>query len=343
MKKFLPYLGRRSIFILPQIIGVLVITFIIIRMVPGDPARLMAGPLVSEEGLELIRERMGWSGTLPEQFAHYITNVFRGNLGDSWFTGNPVLHDIVQRLPATLELIILALLVAFFIMLPIALKSVSPGGGLRKRIAGRALFGYGMTAGAFPDFWLALILVFIFYAVLGWAPSPTGPLDIGMSAPMRITGMYLFDSLFTGNWAAFKSSLTHLVLPVFVLAFVYGGAILKVAIVESNKTQKSEFVNFAKVTALRLPTIQSYITRAVYPSVATMSGVVFGFLIGGAVLVETVFSWGGFGQYAVQSVVNSDFAAVQGVVLVSAVLNLIAYIMVDIIYLRVDPRIKSLG
>lgn len=341
--KFWGYLGRRAIFILPQIIGVLAITFIIVRMVPGDPARLMGGPLVSEEGLELIRERMGLTGSLPLQFANYIKNIFQGHLGFSWYTGNPVLTDIITRLPATLELLILALLVTFFIMLPVAIKSVSLGGGLGKKIAGRILFGYGMAAGAFPDFWLALILIFVFYAVLGWAPSPIGQLDINVLSPTRITGMYLLDSLFTGNWAAFKSSLTHLVLPVFVLAFVYGGAILKVAIVQSNKTQESEFVNFAKICGLPMATIQSYITKAVYPSVATISGVIFGFLIGGAALVEQVFSWGGFGQYAVQSVINSDFAAIQGVVLISAILNLVVFILVDIVYFWVDPRVKSLG
>ena len=341
--KFWGYLGRRAIFILPQIIGVLAVTFIIVRMVPGDPARLMGGPLVSEEGLQLIRDRMGLTGSLPLQFLNYIKNIFQGDLGFSWYTGNPVLTDIITRLPATLELLILALLVTFLIMLPVAIKSVSLGRGLGKKIAGKILFGYGMAAGAFPDFWLALIMIFLFYAVLGWAPSPMGQLDITVLSPTRITGMYLFDSLLTANWAAFKSSLTHLVLPVFVLAFVYGGAILKVAIVQSKKIQESQFVDYAKICGLHISTIQSYITKAVYPSVATISGVIFGFLIGGAALVEQVFSWGGFGQYAVQSVINSDFAAIQGVVLVSAIINLIVYILVDIIYFWVDPRVKSLG
>lgn len=343
MRKLLPYLGRRAISVLPQILGVLAFTFVVVRLIPGDPAKLMAGPLISEEGVEQIRERMGLTGPLPVQFAVYMRNVFRGDLGSSWYTGNTVRSDIVARLPATVELIILSLLVTFFIMLPIALRSVAPGGGIRKKIASRTLFGYGMAAGAFPDFWLALVVVFVFYATLHWAPSPMGQLDMHVLSPSRITGMYLFDSLFTGNWPAFKSSLIHLVLPVFVLAFVYGGGILKVAIVESNKTQRSQFVNFARVCGLPQHIIQAYISRAIYPSVVTISGLVFGFLLGGAVLVESVFSWGGFGQYAVQSVVNSDFAAIQGVVIVAAIVNLIVYIMVDLTYFLIDPRIKSLG
>ena len=118
---------------------------------------------------------------------------------------------------------------------------------------------------------------------------------------------------------------------------------IKIAIVTSNSVQKSAFIDFAKVSGLPAKRIQKYVTRAVYPSVATITAVTFGFLLGGAVLVETVFSWGGFGQYAVQSVVNSDFAAIQGVVLVSALLNLVVYVLVDLVYFLVDPRIKSLG
>lgn len=341
--KILAYLGRRVIFFLPQVLGVVLITFLFVRMIPGDPARLMAGPLVSEEGLELIREKMGLSGPLPLQFVYYVKNAAQGDLGFSWYTGNRVMTDIAMRLPATLELILLALLVTFLVMLPIAIKSVSIGKGLLGNIGKKGLFSYGMAAGAFPDFWLSLIMVFVFYVTLRVLPSPVGQLDIGMSTPERITGMYLIDSLLAGNWEVFISSLKHLILPVFVLAFVYGGAVIKIAIVTSSKVQKAEFIDFAKVSGLSAAKIQQYVTRAVYPPIATIAAVTFGFLVGGAVLVETVFSWGGFGQYAVQAVINSDFAAIQGVVLVSALLNLLVYMLVDLVYFLVDPRIESLG
>ena len=328
---------------MPQLIGIVAVTFIIVRMVPGDPARLMGGPYLPQEGLELIRERMGLKGSIPQQFALYVKNLFQGDLGLSWYTGNPVLTDIKARLPATLQLIILALLVTYGLMLPVALKAASPGKSIVKKISSKGLFAYGMAAGAFPDFWLGLILIFVFYALLGWVPPPIGQLDITVSAPGHVTGMYLVDSLITGNWEALASNLTHSILPVIVLAFVYGGAILKVAIVETGQVKNSQFINFARVCGLSEGKIKSYINRSVGPAVATMSGVVFGFLIGGAVLVEKVFSWGGFGEYAVQAVVNADFAAIQGVVLVAAILNLVIYLCVDIVYFLVDPRIKSLG
>jgi ABC-type dipeptide/oligopeptide/nickel transport system permease component len=341
--KYLKYLGVRAVFFVPQILGIVLIAFLFVRIIPGDPARLMAGPLVPESGVDKIRQEMGLKGPLPVQFVHYVGNAVQGNLGQSWYSGNPVAKDIATRLPATLELIGLSLLLTLFVLLPLALKSVSVGKSLMRSVARKGMFGYGMTAGAFPDFWLGLLLVFVFYVQLKWAPAPVGQLDIGMSAPRTITGAYVLDSLLTGNWSALGSSLRHLILPVFVLSFVYGGATAKIAIVTANRIKQAQFIDYAKVSGLSPKLIQKYIRKSVYPSVATITAFTFGFLIGGAVLVETVFSWGGFGQYAVQSVVNSDFAAIQGVVLISALLTLLVYMLVDFIYFWVDPRIKSLG
>jgi len=341
--KFLPYLGRRVLFFLPQILGVLLVTFLITRAIPGDPARLQGGPYMPLAGLELIRKRMGLNEPIYLQFVYYVRNILRGDLGYSYYTSNPVLTDILLRLPATLELIVLAFLLTFVVMIPTAVKSVSRGKGMIANVIKKAFFAYGMAAGATPDFWLALILLFVFYSVLGWIPSPVGQMNIAISPPTRITGMYIVDSLVTGNWISLKSSLLQAVLPVFALAFVHGGGICKIAIVASINTQKAGFINFAKVCGLPPAKIQKYINRHISLPVITMTAISFGFLLGGAVLVETVFSWGGFGQYAVQAIINTDYAAIQGVILVSALLNLFVYMLVDMIYFWVDPRIKSLS
>lgn len=339
----LKYILKRILFVVPQLFGVVLVTFLAVRLIPGDPARIMAGALVDEAGVSLIRERMGLSGTLWEQFFAYVANLIRGDLGNSWVTGNPVLEDIKARLPATLQLVVLALAVSLLVMVPLGIKSGSGSQGILGRVRTHLLTGYGMAAGAFPDFWLALILIYVFYVVLGIAPPPTGQIDLSMSMPPSITGFSLIDAVLAGDWYAFASIAERLVLPVLVLAFVYGGGILKVAITSAAAIRKSEFVNYAELNGVSPRIVDKMIARASYPAIATFSAVIFGYLVGGTVLVESVFSWGGFGQYAVQSVINSDFTAIQGVVLVAAVLNLIAYMLVDICYYYIDPRIKDLG
>jgi ABC-type dipeptide/oligopeptide/nickel transport system permease component len=340
--RFLRYFSRRVVYIVPQFLGVLVVIFVLVRAVPGDPARLMAGTLVSPEGVELIRKNMGLTGPIHQQFITYVQNVFRGNFGKSWYTGNPVIKDIGLRLPATMELILLSLAITLVVLLPIALKSISEGESLAKKISGKLLFFWGLTAGAFPDFWLGLILILVFFTKLGWLPAPIGQLPIGLSV-QRITGMVFLDSLFTGNWPAFIAHLKALILPVFVLTFVYGSGILKVTLVTASAIRKSDFIEYARVCSLPARRIQSYIKRATYPATVTYTALLFGFLIGGAVLVEQFFSWGGIGQYAIQSVTNSDYAAIQGVVLIAAIINIVLYMIVDVVYFIVDPRIEKLG
>lgn len=337
------FLRKRALYVIPQILGVLIITFFLTRLVPGDPARLIAGNLAPEKGVELLREKMGLKGPVYVQLGIYLRNLARGDWGVSWFTGNTVLHDIQVRLPATLEIVIPSLLITFFVLLPLALRSTSASKGLLQNVSKKLMFGYGMAAGAFPDFWLALIAVWVLYATLHWAPAPLGRLEIGVEAPRYITGMYVVDSLLQGNWKALQSSLKHIVLPVLVLSFVYGGGILKVAIIAATEARKSAYVNYAKVCSLCEDVTKRYVNLSVYPPVATMTAIIFGFLLGGAVLVEKVFSWAGLGMYAVQSVVNSDYFAVQGVVLISAVLNLVIYLVVDFVYIAVDPRIRNIG
>jgi peptide/nickel transport system permease protein len=339
----LRYMRKRLFFILPQILGVVTITFLLVRSIPADPARLMMGTQVPEEGVQLMREKLGLTGSIPEQYVRYLKSLLRGDLGRSWVTGNTVITDVKRRLPATLELIIYALLLVFFIMLPIAFKAMSRGTGLAKRVARKVLFSYGMAAGAFPDFWLSLILIFLFYNVLNWVPAPVGRLSLGVMPPDTITGMYLVDSLLTQNWEALISSAQHLILPVFVLAFVYGGGICKVAIVSAMDLHKSSFIDFMKVSGLPGSIMDRYVKHASYPNVAVLSAINFGFLLGGAVLVETVFSWNGFGRYAVQSITNADFSAIQGVVLIAGILNLLVYGLVDLVYYFIDPRLRSVS
>ena len=197
-----------------------------------------------------------------------------------------------------------------------------------------------MLAGAFPDFWFALIAIFFFFFQLGLLPGPIGRIGLLVSPPETISGLYTLDALLTGNWSALASASSHLFLPVFTLVFIYMPLVLKNARSAMEDMLGSEFVVYARAAGLPRLMQWRYALRNAMPPIITVTGILTWFLLGGAVLVETVFAWGGLGQYAVQSVVNSDYAALQGVVLLSAVFTMVVFLLVDLAYFVVDPRIK---
>jgi ABC-type dipeptide/oligopeptide/nickel transport system permease component len=333
------YIGKRLLYLIPQLLGISFVTFVLVRMLPGNPARMMAGPMASEEGIRLIETKMGLHEPIPVQFLMYIKRVVNGDLGTSWYTSNPVSVDLYARFPATLELISIVMFLIVVIMIPVGVITVLPKQGFLKKIVDRIVTVYGLLAGALPDFWLGLIFIFLFYSVLNIVPVPSGRLDIWVMAPRSITGMYLIDSLLTLNTEAFVSSLKHLMLPVITLVFVYGSPILKMTRSTMAHVLNSQFIEYAKACGLSNLTIMRYALVNSLPPVVTLVGVIYGFLLGGAVLVENLFGWGGVGQYAVQSIVNQDFAAMQGFVLVAAVFTLAIYLVIDLIYFFLDPRI----
>lgn len=334
--RLLRYVVRRFLFVIPQLIGITFITFLLIRLIPGDPAYKIAGVAASPETIAEIHRKLGLDKPLLEQYWLYINRVARGDLGASWYTSNPVAVDLWHRLPATLELVTLGLLISLIVMVPLGVvTALRPRGGVSK-----ATFFYGMLAGALPDFWLGLILIFTFYVQLGWAPAPMGRLGIVVTPPEFVTGMYLVDSALALDWRAFKSSLAHLALPLVTLVFVYGGLILKMTQRTMAQTLDSNFIHHARASGLKPNRVIRYAFQNALPPVVTITGVEYVYLLGGAVLVESVFGWGGAGQYAVQSIINSDFEALQGFVLIAAVFSMAVYLVVDILYFAIDPRIK---
>ena len=199
---------------------------------------------------------------------------------------------------------------------------------------------YGLLAGALPDFWLALVLIFVFYTILGIAPAPLGRIDFAILPPEPITGALLIDSLIAGNWAAFRNAAGHLVLPVLTLGLINAGPILKMTQSTMERMLEADFSRYAEMCGLPQHVVVRKALRNSLPSIVTIVSVLYGFLIGGAVLVEIVFSWGGAGQYAVQGVLNADLNPVLGFVLYSAILSLVVYLMVDLIYFAIDPRTR---
>lgn len=331
------YLGRRLIFVVPQLLGITFISFFLVKLIPGDPAVLMLGPNATHEAVIELRSQLGLDQPVPKQFAIYLGNVLHGDLGKSWQTTRPVLEDLLERFPATLELVTLGLLLALCIGIPLGVAA-----SMRKRGVVRKVSDYyGLLAGAVPDFWLALVLVFVFYSVLNIAPAPLGRLDLEVLQPDTITGSLLIDSLLAGDFAAFWSAASHLMLPVLTLGLTNAGPILKMTQSTMDRTLTSDFMRYAAMSGLPKHVLRRQAIRASLPSVITIVSVLFSFAIGGAVLVEIVFSWGGAGQYAVQGVLNADINPVLGFVLFSALLSLALYLLVDIAYFVLDPRTRG--
>lgn len=322
--------------IVPQMLGVIFVTFILVRLLPGDPTLLMLGNMATPESIANLREQLGLNGTLLEQFWNYMANVLQGDLGTSLFTSNPVVTDLIERAPATLELITYSMILTVLLAVSIAVIAV---------VRPRGIFDYGsriygLAAGAIPDFWVGLLLIFFLFSLAGIAPAPFGRIDPMLDTPAAVTGFYTIDSLIAGDLTAFVSSLGRLMLPVLTLTIVNAGALMKMTKTTFADIWRSDFIRHQRASGLPERIIIRNALRNSLPPIITMVGFLVGFLLGAAVLVETIFSWGGLGQYAVQSVINSDYPALQGFVLVASAFILVVYLIVDILYELADPRIR---
>ena len=321
--------------LVPQLLGVSAVTFVLIRSLPGDPAIIMLGGMATPETIAAFHKRMGLDRPLWEQYFLWLRNLLQGDLGISLYTSHPVMTDLANKAPATLELIFLALFVAALIAIPLAVLASMKPNSVFDWIARF----FGLTAGALPDFWVGLIFILVFFHYLGIAPPPIGRMDILLNTPPRVTGFYTIDTLVAGDIKGFGSAVSHLLLPVLTLALVNSGQLLKMTRTIFDDVLGSEFVRHARACGLPSLTVAKYALRNALPPVITLAGVLFTYLLGGAVLVESVYSWGGVGQYAVFSVTQSDFPAMQGFVLLAAGFTLLVYLVVDLLYFALDPRI----
>ena len=333
----LKYLGLRLLFALPQLLGVALVAFFLLKLIPGDPAPMMLGPLATQEAVDKLRAEMGLDQPLPNQFVAYLGRLLHGDLGRSWQTTNPVLVDLAQRLPATLELVTLALLFAIAIGVPLGLMAGRRPNGRMARIAD----AYSVTAGALPDFWLALVLIFVFYSVFKITPPPIGRLDFAVFPPPTLTGSFALDALLAGNFDVFRAAAAQLVLPVMTLAIIYAVPILTMTRATAERLNDTDFIRFANAKGLKPSRVSSHALRNALPSVVTVIGMLYGTLVGSVVLVEVVFAWGGAGQYAVSAVLNADINASLGFILMAAIVSLGVNLVVDLVVLLLDPRTRT--
>ena len=333
----LALVGRRLVVAVPGLVGVIVVTFLLNRALPGDPAAFFAGPAATTQAIEEIRSRLGLDRSIPEQFVYYVRDLARGDLGRSLTTGQPVVSDLFTRLPASLELTVCGLLLALGVALPLGVLSATRPGSIVDHTA-RVLTTAGVSL---PIFFTGLVLVYVFYYLLGWAPAPLGRLDAFSTAPARVTGFYLVDAALAGDPATLAAAARQLVLPAVTLGLFAMAPIARMTRAAMLGVLGSDFVRTARASGLAPRTVLvTYALRNALLPVVTLLGMVFSFLLGANVLVEKVFAWPGIGSYALEALIASDYAPVQGFVLTMATLYVVLNLTVDVLYGVLDPRVR---
>ena len=336
---FLTLLRKRLLGLLLVVFGVSLITFTISHLIPGDPARLIAGDRASDALVAGIRHQLGLDLPLYQQYGRYVLDLVQGDLGTSIRTNRPVLEDLQAFFPATLELALVALFLAIVVGVPLGVLSAVYHNRAIDQIA-RTLAVTGIST---PAFWLGLGAIVLFYGHLGWLPGG-GRLSEGLTPPSTITGFYLIDSLLAGNFSLFVDALKHLILPAAILGFVTLGVISRQIRSAMLDQLGEDYIRTARAYGLSKWTVilRHALPNALIPSV-TVLGLTLGDLLYGAVLTETVFAWPGMGAYVVKSIQSLDFPAVMGFAILVSFIYVLLNMAIDLLYRVIDPRIGEVN
>lgn len=327
----------RLLVAIPVVLGVVTLTFFISRVVAGDPIELFIPPNADERQRIELREVFGLDKPVGEQYLLYLRDAVRGDFGVSIFTRRAVTADLFDRLPATFEMAGLAFIIAVTLGISFGVTAaIVRTGPLNIGVRLTTLIGISV-----PGFWFGLVVLYVFSYLLGLFPGPVGRYPIGASGPDGPTNLYLVDSLLNGDLGAFWTSLRHLVLPAATLGFISMAPIARITRSAMLDALGSDYIRAAR--AMSIPPRTIYLRyafkNAVLP-VITIIGGTFGFMFAGTVLIESVFNWPGVGLYALNALQRADFAAVQGFVIWAAIVYVLAYALVDIVYYLADPRIR---
>lgn len=333
------YLLRRLGLAILVLVGVMAVTFVVARVVPSNPAALYAGPRPRPEQVAALERKLGLDEPLPIQFLRYASDVLRGDFGESFKTHRPILADLKVFLPATLELVIAASLLALVIGIPVGVLAGAQKGGWLDQIS-RVLSISGVSI---PTFWLALLLQLLFFGLLGWLPlAGRVSNSIALTHPVQgITGFYLIDAAVTANWIAWKDAAHHLILPAAVLASYAVGLTIRMTRAAMIEVMSEPFVDAARASGLPERTIRFRLAlkNAIIPTL-TVLGLSFAYSITGAFLIEVVFSWPGVGKYVTDAILNVDFPVVMAVTLVVTVVYIVINLIVDMVQASLDPRVR---
>jgi peptide/nickel transport system permease protein len=332
----MPYLLRRSLGVVPTLIGVLILTFLITHLLPGDPAVFFASNPAADAGtIAAIRQKLGLDLPLWHQFLIYLAQVAHGDLGQSITTGQPVTRDLMRLLPASAELTIFAFLLATALALPLGVAAALKPGSLVDH-ACRIVSTLGVSL---PTFVTGLVLIYLFYYLLGIAPEPIGRTDAFAIAPQVVTGFLTIDTLLAGDLQGFAMAAKQIVLPAATMALFALAPLARMTRAAMLSTLKAEFIRTARANGLSRRTIVfSYAFRNSMLPVVTTLGMVFSYMLGANVLVEKVFAWPGIGSYTLDALMQLDYAPVQGFMLVMAAIFVAINLLIDLLYALIDPR-----
>ena len=325
---------RRLVISVPLLIGILFFTFMLVRLGGQDPVGLLAGPTATVEEIDIVRAELGLDKPLFTQFWIYLGNIVQGDIGKSWISNQSVLLDILERIPVTLELLLWGVALGSIIGVPVGLRAAFRHDKWFDQISrGISLLGFSI-----PTYFLGLVLLFVFFYLLGWSPPGMGRVSLLISPPPTITGSYLIDGLLVGDLSAARSALAQLILPVIAVAIISAAPIVKHTRAIALEVMSSDFVRFARASGLPPKKVSRIVLRNSSTPVATFIGTELTGVIGSVSLIEYVFAWGGVGQYGLNAIIRGDFSAVQGYVLFLAIFSLVVFILVDLLVLVLEPR-----
>lgn len=329
------YIGKRLIQLIPVLFGVSLIVFFLMRVCAPDPASIVLGQHATQESMEAWRDANGLNDPIIVQYLDFIKGALHGDLGTSYFTKSPVTEEIMARFPATVELALVAIVLASVFGVIIGMvsavhkNSIFDNGGMLLSLVGVSI----------PIFWLGILLIIFFSGTLHWLPS-TGRIDPALR-PDTVTGFMIIDSILAGDMAALLDALRHMVLPAVTLSLYSMAIIARMTRSSMLDTLSQDYIRTAKAKGISTGKVnRKHALRNAMLPVVTVIGLQLGSLLGGAVLTESVYSWPGLGNYTVQCIMKSDFPVVQGVVLLIAVIFVLMNLLVDVLYAFLDPRIK---
>ncbi|MCC6703512.1 MAG: ABC transporter permease [Thermomicrobiales bacterium] len=331
----LNYLLRRMFLLLPVIVGISILTFTLIRLIPGDPVAIMLQdqPHTAED-LSRIRTQWGLDEPLLVQYGRYVRQLVTGDFGRSFMLQQPVLSVILDQLPATIELAVVSLVISLLIALPVGVVSAVRQYSRFDRI-GTVIATLGISM---PGFWIGLMLIVVFSVKLGWLPA-SGRIDY-VAGLEPITGFYLLDSLLTGNLSALTSTLKHLIMPAMVLGSAMAALTMRMVRSSMLEVAKQDYVVSARAKGLKERAVIVHMLRNALIPTITVLGMQISGLLGGAIVIETIFAWPGTGRLTVQAISSRDYFLLQGIVFFFAITTVFFNLITDIVYGLVDPRIR---